>query len=114
VLAQPAQAKACRRVGKTLTWWRSPVTSALTGQPWTRAMHQHGFRNFTNYRLRLLLYCGVTWQTQDCKWEALPTLGGVEQLWPSAPRRLVVLGCRLRVLRCWAARRSGSNDDWEA
>jgi transposase len=23
----------------------------------------HGFRNFTNYRLRLLLYCGVRWQT---------------------------------------------------
>jgi transposase len=22
----------------------------------------HGFRNFDNYRLRLLLYCGVTWQ----------------------------------------------------
>ncbi|GAA4744719.1 transposase [Actinomycetospora chibensis] len=23
----------------------------------------HGFRNFTNYRLRLLLHCGVDWQT---------------------------------------------------
>jgi transposase len=23
----------------------------------------HGFRNFGNYRLRLLLHCGVTWQT---------------------------------------------------
>jgi transposase len=23
----------------------------------------HGFRNFDNYRLRLLLHCGVTWQT---------------------------------------------------
>jgi Transposase len=23
----------------------------------------HGFRNFNNYRLRLLLHCGVTWQT---------------------------------------------------
>jgi transposase len=23
----------------------------------------HGFGNFTNYRLRLLLYCGVAWQT---------------------------------------------------
>jgi len=22
----------------------------------------HGFRNFVNYRLRLLLHCGVTWQ----------------------------------------------------
>jgi transposase len=23
----------------------------------------HGFRSFDNYRLRLLLHCGVTWQT---------------------------------------------------
>jgi len=23
----------------------------------------HGFRNFANYRLRLLLHCGVTWQS---------------------------------------------------
>jgi transposase len=23
----------------------------------------HGFRNFHNYRLRLLLHCGVRWQT---------------------------------------------------
>jgi transposase len=23
----------------------------------------HGFRNFDNYRLRLLLHCGVDWQT---------------------------------------------------
>jgi transposase len=23
----------------------------------------HGFRNFANYRLRLLLHCGVTWET---------------------------------------------------
>jgi transposase len=23
----------------------------------------HGFRNFANYRLRLLLHCGVTWHT---------------------------------------------------
>lgn len=25
----------------------------------------HGFRNFENYRLRLLLYCGVDWHTQQ-------------------------------------------------
>jgi hypothetical protein len=25
----------------------------------------HGFRNFPNYRLRLLLHCGVTWQTHQ-------------------------------------------------
>jgi hypothetical protein len=23
----------------------------------------HGFRNFANYRLKLVLHCGVTWQT---------------------------------------------------
>jgi transposase len=25
----------------------------------------HGFRNFANYRLRLLLHCGVRWQTHQ-------------------------------------------------
>ena len=25
----------------------------------------HGFRNFDNYRLRLLLHCGVRWQTSQ-------------------------------------------------
>jgi transposase len=25
----------------------------------------HGFRNLGYYRLRLLLYCGVTWQTHQ-------------------------------------------------
>jgi len=25
----------------------------------------HGFRNFDNYRLRLLLHCGVGWQTHQ-------------------------------------------------
>jgi hypothetical protein len=25
----------------------------------------HGFRNFVNYRLRLLLHCGVAWQTHQ-------------------------------------------------
>jgi transposase len=31
----------------------------------------HGFRNFDNYRLRLLLHCGVEWHTPD----ATPTRG---------------------------------------
>jgi transposase len=25
----------------------------------------HGFRNFTNYRLGLLLHCGIRWQTHQ-------------------------------------------------
>jgi transposase len=25
----------------------------------------HSFRNFANYRLRLLLHCGLTWQTSQ-------------------------------------------------
>jgi transposase len=25
----------------------------------------HGFRNFANYRLRLPLHCGLTWQTSQ-------------------------------------------------
>jgi hypothetical protein len=40
----------------------------------------HGFRNFANYRLRLLLHCGITWQSQ---WDrktasASPTLDGIQ------------------------------------
>ncbi len=27
----------------------------------------HGFRNWDNYRLRLLLHCGVTWYTAPIK-----------------------------------------------
>jgi transposase len=40
----------------------------------------HGFRNFDNYRLRLLLHCGVRWQTHRTARHAraLTTLGGVE------------------------------------
>jgi transposase len=35
----------------------------------------HGFRNFTNYRLRLLLHCSVRWQSPDHKTaRPLPTL----------------------------------------
>jgi Transposase len=40
----------------------------------------HGFRNFANYRLRLLLHCGVRWQTHRTARlrGRSPTLGGVE------------------------------------
>jgi hypothetical protein len=39
----------------------------------------HGFRNFANYRLRLLLHCGVRWQTPPDREtaRALSTFGGV-------------------------------------
>jgi transposase len=45
----------------------------------------HGFRNFTNYRLRLLLHCGVTWQTHPTARlrGRAPGLLGVEPLNPS-------------------------------
>lgn len=41
-----------------------------------------GFTNFDNYRLRLLLRCGVDWQDQPTARlrEAITTLGGVEPL----------------------------------
>jgi transposase len=36
----------------------------------------HGFRNFDNYQLRLLLHCGVTWQVPDRETtRPLPTTG---------------------------------------
>jgi hypothetical protein len=37
----------------------------------------HGFRNFANYRLRLLLHCGIGWQTHRTA-RLRPLLGGVE------------------------------------
>jgi hypothetical protein len=39
-------------------------SSALDGAvPYQKVKHVgHGFRNFANYRLRLLLHCGVAWQ----------------------------------------------------
>jgi transposase len=40
----------------------------------------HGFRNFTNYRLRLLLHCGVGWQThRTARLRARPLLSGVSR-----------------------------------
>lgn len=64
------------RLGRTLRSWRSEWlayfdTGGASNGP-TEAMNLlidkirrlgHGFRNYDNYRLRLLLYCGVDWQT---------------------------------------------------
>jgi hypothetical protein len=64
------------RLARTLDIWRSELlayfdTGGLSNGP-TEAINAlikkikrigHGFRNFTNYRLRLLLHCGVAWQT---------------------------------------------------
>jgi transposase len=64
------------RLARTLDIWRSELlayfdTNGLSNGP-TEAINAlikkikrigHGFRNFTNYRLRLLLHCGVAWQT---------------------------------------------------
>ena len=65
------------RLAKTLDAWRPELlayfdTGGVSNGP-TKATNAlikkvkrigHGFRNFDNYRLRLLLHCGVTWQTQ--------------------------------------------------
>jgi len=64
------------RLAKTIDAWREEflayfTTSGVSNGP-TEGMNLlikkikrvgHGFRNFDNYRLRLLLHCGVTWQT---------------------------------------------------
>jgi len=64
------------RLGRTLRSWRSELlayfdTNRTTNGP-TEAMNLlvekirrvgHGYRNFANYRLRLLLHCGVDWHT---------------------------------------------------
>ena len=64
------------RLGRTLDAWRLEILAAfdhrgISNGP-TEAVNlmikkikrvAHGFRNFDNYRLRLLLHCGVTWNT---------------------------------------------------
>jgi transposase len=64
------------RLGRTLNAWRTEFlayfdTDRVSNGP-TEAVNLlvektrrvgHGYRNFDNYRLRLLLYCGVDWQT---------------------------------------------------
>jgi transposase len=64
------------RLASTIDGWREELlayfdTAGVSNGP-TEAMNLlikkikrtgHGFRNFDNYRLRLLLHCGVTWQT---------------------------------------------------
>jgi transposase len=64
------------RLARTIDGWRPELlayfdTGGISNGP-TEAMNLlikkvkrtgHGFRNFDNYRLRLLLPCGVAWQT---------------------------------------------------
>jgi hypothetical protein len=64
------------RLGRTLNAWRAELlayfdTDGASNGP-TEAVNLlverarrvgHGFRNFNNYRLRLLLLCGVSWHT---------------------------------------------------
>jgi transposase len=64
------------RLSRTIRRWEAQLlawhTTSLTNGP-TEAVNLlvkkvkrvgHGFRNFENYRLRLLLHCGVQWQTR--------------------------------------------------
>jgi transposase len=66
------------RLGRTIRAWEAEIvafhtTGGCSNGP-TEALNLlikkvkrvgHGFRNFANYRLRLLLHCGVTWQTHQ-------------------------------------------------
>jgi len=66
------------RLARTVRAWEAEIlafhaTNGCSNGP-TEAMNLlikkvkrvgHGFRNFTNYRLRLLLHCGVKWQTHQ-------------------------------------------------
>jgi len=66
-----------RRLARTVRRWEAEIlawhtTGGASNGP-TEAVNLliknikrvgHGFRNFDNYRLRLLLHCGVTWQDQ--------------------------------------------------
>ena len=65
----------CRRLARTIRSWEAEVlafhtTGASNGIPeginlLIKKIKRvgHGFRNFANYRLRLLLHCGVEWHT---------------------------------------------------
>ncbi len=63
------------RLARTIRRWEPQIlawhSTGLTNGP-TEAVNLlvkkikrvgHGFRNFENYRLRLLLHCGVSWKT---------------------------------------------------
>ena len=66
------------RLARTVRTWEAEIlafhiTGGCSNGP-TEAMNLlikkvkrvgHGFRNFGNYRLRLLLHCGVRWQTHQ-------------------------------------------------
>ena len=66
------------RLARTVKAWEAEIlafhsTKGCSNGP-TEAMNLlikkvkrvgHGFRNFTNYRLRLLLHCGIRWQTHQ-------------------------------------------------
>ena len=71
-----AEVRELTRLARTVRRWQPQVLAwhdtALTNGP-TEAINLlvkkvkragHGFRNFENYRLRLLLHCGVQWQTR--------------------------------------------------
>jgi len=75
VMCIDSQIPELRRLARTLTTWRTEflayfTTGRISNGP-TEAVNLlikkilrvgHGFRNFRNYRLRLLLHCGITWQ----------------------------------------------------
>lgn len=70
-----SEVRECRRLARTIRAWENEVlafhtTGASNGI--TEGINLmikkikrvgHGFRNFANYRLRLLLHCGVEWKT---------------------------------------------------
>jgi len=75
--AADAQLVECDRLAATIRRWEPEIlayhTTGKASNGPTEATNLiikkikrvgHGFRNFDNYRLRLLLHCGVTWQDQ--------------------------------------------------
>ncbi|GIU90352.1 MAG: hypothetical protein KatS3mg010_1451 [Acidimicrobiia bacterium] len=70
-----ASVRECRRLARTIRAWETEVlafhTTGRSNGP-TEGINLlikkvkrvgHGFRNFANYRLRLVLHCGVEWHT---------------------------------------------------
>jgi transposase len=72
---EQSHVRECRRLAKTIRAWEAEVLAFHTtgrSNGVTEGINLlikkikrvgHGFRNLNNYRLRLLLHCGVQWQT---------------------------------------------------
>jgi transposase len=106
----PELARLARTIGSWRTEFLAYFTTGRTSNGRTEAVNLlikkilrvgHGFRNFVNYRLRLLLHCGITWQHHTptpvrCR---LPRLAAWSLLKRQVAKRLSRTVRRCRIIR---------------